>query len=247
MGFFDGFFGPPKHPNEKAIATQAAMLQQRHGEPARRYQAVDQLVAWGTPEAVDALLLRFTVDVASETSDEDEKEYVADLIGEKIGESAVPSLERYLRQQEQVGWPLRVLSKLLPPDDFRTRVTSILSTFDTHYDRAPERKVEMIHSLMEHAKEPEVADAVRPFMADTNDTVRIAAQELLARSGRDQDAEALVEALVDSEDRPRVKSALLVALMDRAGAIAGRRAEVEPLLPEGYYLTREGTLKRLGK
>ena len=30
-------------------------------------------------------------------------------------------------------------------------------------------------------------------------------------------------------------------------SVKGRKADVEPYLPEGYYLTREGVVKRLGR
>jgi HEAT repeat protein len=248
MNFLQGLFGGSKPPTDKQIASQVALLQRRHGEPAIRYGAADKLRDWavaGSAPAIDGLLKRFSVNVASETSDEEEKAYVAEILTDKVGLAAVGPIEAYLRHEEQVSWPLRLLSKLVPPDEYRDRVVAILASFDAHYDRMPERKGETIHNLMDHASHPEVVAAVTRFLDDTDDAVRLAAIELLARSGRPEDLAVLATSLVESADRPRVRNALLQALDGKPAAGAGRRAEIEPLLPEGWYLTREGTVRRL--
>jgi hypothetical protein len=247
MGFLDALFGGGSDgPSERKIASTVAILQRRHGEPALRYQAADKLAAWKTGPAIDALLKRFTFNAASETSDEEEKAYVADLI-EKIGADAIPSIEKYLRNEAEVGWPLKVLSRLVGPEEFRRRVLAIMEGYDTHFDRNPERKVETLDALVAHASAPEVAEATTRFLEDTDDTVRIAAIELLVASGREVDMDRIVDVLVASTDRPRVIVTACAALAEKGWVVKGRKAEVEPLLPQGYYLTREGGVKRLGK
>ena len=44
----------------------------------------------------------------------------------------------------------------------------------------------------------------------------------------------------------RVAGGGKVTLEAGENELKGRKAEVEPSLPEGYYLTREGVVKRLG-
>ena len=245
MGFLDSLFGPPKTATPRAIEVQSKALKQRHGDPSFRYQAADTLAAWGTPEAIEALLDRFTISVASETSDEAEKEHVGELVTDKLGRSAVDPIEKYLRHNEQVGWPLRLLAKIVSPEEFRERTLRVLNKLDTHFDRLPERKVEMLHFLVEHASHPEIADAAQRFLEDTDDRVRIAAIELLKASGRPEDVAAMAQCFAESPDRPRVLSALSEALEGRQGALAGHADAVAPFVPAGFAVQVDGTLRRV--
>lgn len=245
MGLLDSLFGG-KGPSTRKIDSAVRTLEFRHGEPARRYEAMDRLAAWDTPEATRGLLRRFTFASTSTTSDEEEKAYVGRLI-EKKGHEAVDPLLEYLRSEEEVAWPLRVLERILPQEEFRERVTEILAKLDVHFDRMPVRKVEIISALAPHVGERSVADAIGAFLEDTDDRVRIAAAEALATTGVAEDHQRLVGALLECEDRPRVRADLCALMAAHGVSVQGRKADVEPLLPEGYYLTRDGVVKRLGK
>lgn len=244
MSFLDALFGPPKVANPRAIASQVKALKQRHGDPSFRYAAADTLAAWGTPDAIEALLERFTVNVASETNDEAEKAHVGELVTDKIGQAAVEPLEKYLRSNEQVGWPLRLLAKLVPPEEFRERTLRVLNKLDTHFDRLPERKVEILHVLVEQASHDDVADAAERFLEDTDDRVRIAAIELLRAANRPKDVESLAKCFAESSDRPRVQGALAEALDGCKGALAPHVEAIERHLPAGFALSPDGTLTR---
>lgn len=246
MGILDAFFGGSNEPSPKRIAATVQVLQSRHGEPIRRYQAADRLAKWGTPDALIGLLRRFTFNAEKDTSDDDEKAHVADLL-EQAGDAAIEPILHYLRTEEEVSWPLRVLERLVPEERFRDTLVSILSSFDVDFDRIPQRKVLVIAALEPHRDVPGVADAVAAFLEDTDDRVRIAAIDLLGGCRRAEDSGRLVEALVASEDRPRVRAAVVDAMVANGLSVKGRKAEVEPLLPDGCYLTRDGTVKRLGK
>jgi hypothetical protein len=243
MGFLDGLFGRGSSaPTPKQIEAQVHVLQRRHGDPTLRFAAADQLAKWRTPEAIYGLLLRFAVNVASETSDEEEKAHVAALVTDEIGAAAIEPIEKYLRREDLVSWPLRLLGRIVPPEDFRARVLRILSSLDTHFDQHPERKVEIIHGLMDQSQHPEVPDAMTRFLEDTDDTVRLAAAELLTRSARPQDLEALVICVLESQDRPRVKGQLLDMLVGRKLALGERRDEFVKALPPGLGLSLDGAL-----
>ena len=245
MGLLDSLFGGGG-PSPRKIDGTTRALKARHGEPARRYQAAERLAEWRTPYAVDGLLSRYTVTVEAETSDDEEKAYVSELL-DKIGaELVVPAIDRYLRREAQVSWPLRILARMVTPEEFRSSVSAVLATLDVHFDRQPERKVETLHALMEHCAHREVSDAAAPFLDDTDDTVRMAAAELIAKSDREDRGDLLVSALAQADDRPRVLDAICRAMADNQLSVKGRKAEVEPMLPEGFYLTRQGAVKRLG-
>lgn len=247
MGFLDALFGSDKGPTPKKIADHVGTLQTRHGEPARRYGAMEKLLEWATPEAVDGLLVRYTSTAEKETTDQEEKTWLADKLVELGAEIVAPSIERHLRRHAQVGWPILILGRLLPKEEVADRLASVLADLDIHFDRHPQRKVELINALVEQATDPAVTAAVAPFLDDTDDTVRIAAGNLLARSGSTEQHAALVEAFVESADRPRVQVELIKQMAEQAVSVKGRKAEVERFLPEGFYLTREGIVKRLGQ
>ncbi len=245
MGILDALFGPGKTPTPKRIASQVEALKQRHGDPSFRYVAADTLAGWGTPEAIAGLLDRYTMNVASETSDEAEKAYVAELLVDKLGRAAVEPIEAYLRHHEQVSWPLRILGKIVEGDELRERCVRVLSRLDTHFDRLPERKVELLRFLLDHAGHDAVADAAQRFLEDTDDRVRIQAIELLATAGRPADLAAMVACLLESADRPRVGAALCEALAGRKGALAGHVEAATPALSAGYTISKDGTLSKV--
>jgi len=247
MGFLDSLFGGDKGPTPKKIATNASILEKRHGEPARRYQAMETLLEWKTPESIDAVLIRYSVSAEKETSDEDEKAWLGDKLAALEADLVAPAIERHLRIYPSVGWPLRVLNRVIDPALAADRVAAVLEGLDIHFDRQPERKVELIHGLMDHAAREGIGQRVAPFLDDTDDTVCIAAGELLARTGDPAYHDALVTAFIESVERPRVQSELIKHMAEQGLSVKGRKAEVEPVLPEGYYLTREGIVKRLGQ
>lgn len=245
MGLLDSLFGGSSGPSSRKIDAAQRALEHRHGEPARRYEAMEKLASWNTPEATEALLKRFTFASTSTTSDEEEKARVAELLQAK-GRDAVEPLVHYLKTEEELAWPLRVLHRILPEDEFRDRATDVLAGIDVQFDRTPTRKVELIHALAPHAHEQRVAETIAAFLEDTDDRVQIAAVEVLASNGRPEDQERLTATLIEADERPRVRSAICSAMAAHAVSVKGRKAEVEPLLPEGYYLTRDGVVKRLG-
>lgn len=248
MGFLNALFGGTDAPTEKQVLAAVKALETRHGEPARRYEAADRLAAWGTPDALLGLLRRYTFNAEKEMSDEEEKAYVADLL-EKAGRKAVGPIEKHVQSEAEVAWALRILERVLPQEEFRERACAILSRLDVHFDRIPERKVDILHALAPHASDARVADATLRFLEDTDDSVRIAAVELLLASGRDADRDGLLECLVRSGDRPRVLAAVLDGFAAKAWPLGDRIDEVRGVLSadQGFALTKDGLVVKLRK
>ena len=91
-----------------------------HGDPATRVAALDRLAGWATPEAIAALLRRFTIQVPQGSMDLEEKQYTVRLLAQ-IGKPAVEPILHYLRTQGEVTWPVRALREILPPEEFHRR------------------------------------------------------------------------------------------------------------------------------
>ena len=60
-----------------------------------------------------ALLRRFTVQVAQETMDLEEKQYTVQLLT-RMGRVAVEPILSFLRSEPEVTWPVRALHEILP-------------------------------------------------------------------------------------------------------------------------------------
>ena len=133
MGFFDfltGGSGPDKANKLKAKATQ------KYGDPTTRQKAILQLGEMNIPEAVLALMARFTITVEPGTTDADEKEQIFDLVKGK-GQDAVEPVKEFLRKSEQASsWALRILEALLPePEVIGTCVELLEKLGRVHKDQ----------------------------------------------------------------------------------------------------------------
>ena len=83
-----------KGPTSKRITKAVKRLTETHGDEGPRIEAAERLFEWGTPEAMLALLKRFTMSSRVITQDIEEKRMIVSMLVEK-GESAVepiPSL-----------------------------------------------------------------------------------------------------------------------------------------------------------
>ena len=91
---------------------------------------------------------------------------------------------------------------------------------------------------------PLMRETVLKILEDENDDVCIAAADYLARSGDDEVRERLIETFLNSESRPRVRGRILDLFCDREWPVKGYRKRVEEAIPEPFYLTSRGTVKR---
>ena len=84
---------------EKQIERARKKVREPHGDPATRMNAAHRLGEMGTPEALLALLDRFTINVSPSGQDEQEKEEVLSWIVQ-MGKKAVPPLVQFLKREK---------------------------------------------------------------------------------------------------------------------------------------------------
>jgi HEAT repeat protein len=89
----------------------------------------------------------------------------------------------------------------------------------------------------------EIAAVLKQFLRDDDDDVRIAAVEAIAEVGEDM-REALLEACLESCDRPRIRIKICEVFADRDWPVKGYRPKVEQALPEGFHVTAKGLIRR---
>ncbi|MFL5319262.1 MAG: HEAT repeat domain-containing protein [Myxococcaceae bacterium] len=244
MGLFDifgGGTGPEKALKLKAKATQ------KYGDPTTRQKALEQLAAMDIPEAVTALMGRFTLSVDPATTDEDEKDSVFQLIVGRGKDAVAPVTQFLLSSDSASSWALRILEEIAKDGslDLIGVVIGVLEKVGAGYARDPEKKLVMLNFL-EGKDDPRVVPAVLPFLDDTADDVKIAAARVLAPKKDERFREPLLNALTGDESSKRVQTALVTALFETGFGVQGYREKVEAIAKDPYFVDKSGVLKKRG-
>jgi hypothetical protein len=247
-------FGSREKRTEAALRKGAQRVTQKYGPSENRQKAIAQLASMGTPEALSALCLRFTVYSEPTITDDEEKETVRRHLVE-AGAQAVPPVKDFLEKQEEgVAWGLRVLTALVPPQEALAAVLALLHRLGRQYARDPGKKLTLLAWLAEFhgdlsaggAPPPaEVEESLLPLLEDFSDDVRIAAVRVLPGAAPgERTREALIALLLRDQENARVRGEVFQALVDLGADVKGHRPSVEALIAEPFYLDREGRVKK---
>ena len=239
MDLFSLFRSSP----EKQIERARKKVREPHGDSATRMSAAHRLGEMGTPEALSALLDRFTINVSPSGQDEQEKEEVLSWIVQ-MGEKAVPPLVQFLKRERQVYWAARALREAVKEEEFAERINEVLQD---HWENPPassDPTAQLIRLL--GVRSPQLVDTVTLFLGDEADEVRLAALDYLFDRSEDRSRELTLECYLDSEDRPRVRNHILERFAVESWSVKGFRPKIEDTLPEGYTLTRDGKVRTVG-
>src|SRR5512138_482747 len=249
MGLFD-LFASKEDRARGTIEKLRQKLLQKYGPAENREKAIHQLADDGSPDALTALCMRFTIHSDQSIGDNDEKELALRLLVE-AEEDAVEPVKRFLHEQEEgVAWGLRALAAILPADRLHPIVLGELAHLGRVYSRDPEKKLTLLTWLREHAtgvSGAAVEDAILPLLEDFSDDCRIAATRALATlAGSERTRDALIELLLRDKDNLRVRGEVFEALATLGADVKGHRPSVEALIAEPYHLDREGHVKKRG-
>jgi hypothetical protein len=244
MGFLDSLFGDK--PTQKAIDKQMLRLKERYAQPEYRREAMDKLLSWGTPEALAALLTRFTVVAQSPHWDEEEKRWLVDELATR-GEPAKQALQAFLAREDSVAFAAQALRKLSSSQEQWVKdIVAALHARPADDHRTTQGKAELVAQLKDEAG-PSVIPAVLPYLADHADDVQMATIDCLDRhvDAAADDVKATVAAgfvalVVDDARSARV-------LRHAAQAMARHRFAVDankPLAPAVAedFVVKDGTL-----
>jgi HEAT repeat protein len=236
------FFKRGSAPSSKQIDKLVKRLTEPGGENGPRIEAAERLAEWGTPDALYGLLKRFTISSNVITQDVEEKRMVVRMLAEK-GRDAVDPIFRFLRSHHNVEWPVQALSEILPREELVPKLVEILEKVAAASAfTPPEHKSDLIRAMRGHVT-PEIASALRQFLSDDDDDVRIAAIEAISEIGEEV-REPLLEAFLEADDRPRIRIKIAEVFADREWPVKGFRPKIEETLPEGFHLTAKGLVRR---
>jgi len=229
-------------PSAKQIDKVVKRLTEPQGEDAPRIEAAEKLAEWGTPDALYGLLKRFTISSKNITQDIEEKRMVVRMLADKANDAVEPIL-RFVRTHHQVEWPIQALSEILPREELIPKlVDSLEKVAAASAFTPPEHKSDLIRAMRGHVTS-EIAAVLRQFLSDDDDDVRIAAIEAIAEVGEDM-REPLLEAFLETEDRPRIRIKIAEIFADHEWPVKGYRPRVEQTLPDGFHLTAKGLIRR---
>lgn len=240
MGLFD-FFG------KKGIEKHSARAGDKRAQAPDRWesiQALGKLATSGTaeerPQAVAALLHRFTFYVDPSITDGEEKDEAFRWIGE-AGEVAIDPIKKAMRKHESPSWSLKCLEAVVNEERFIEEMLEVLGTMDTEYERDPQRKVTLL-STIEERKHPKIAEAVARFFADVNETSRFhAVGAALAQENFEAVLPALLTMLTE-EDSVRVKQRALEGLSQKGLSLGDQKEKIA--LPSGWHTDTKGVPRK---
>jgi hypothetical protein len=209
-------------------------------------QALSQLLAQAKKDkaaerveaVVAALLPRFTYYTDPTITDQEEKDLAFRVVLE-AGAEGVPAVRAFMQRAESLSWPLKILDRLLTPEESTHELLQLLEAMDTDYQRDPQRKLQVLQAL-EERRDPRIAAAAVRFLEDANETARFhAAGVVLAQADAAEHREALVRAL-PGEESVRVKGRVLEGFAQHGWDVSAAGPAFEKALPPGWSVNAAG-------
>lgn len=248
MGFFDFLFDKEKA-QERRLNKLKKTLKNMYVQPAERTYTIETLRELNSEAAVDVLLARFEETAPNHTTDAEEKEHVYSVLvdlGRRGDADVVGTIKNYLKRvDENINWPLRVLSDLLSYEQMVDLVTELLEACNTDYQRSPEKKRELMLRATEF-KNKELAKQIARFLEDANDTIRFLAVDALMAQEEEEIAREPLTELLRWEDSVRTRQKLAELFAERKEWIIPEedREETAENLPQGFGLHKDGYIYR---
>jgi HEAT repeat protein len=231
-----GLFGSKS--DASALRRHAERAANKRAQAVDRWESIQALITMKTPQAVEALLQRFTFYVEPSISDQEEKDAAFEGII-ALGDQSLEPVCAFLRKAESISWPLKLLDALAKSEEVVDKLVNLLGEMDIEYERDPQRKIQILAALQER-NDPRICQSVARFLEDSNETVRFnAVGALLAQ----KEAEPMRAQLVDRmcvEESVRIRNRLFQGFAVRGWDVGERKEEVKKSLTAGYSLDPKG-------
>ena len=235
MGILDLFSKQGR--TERARAGNIKGAINKYAQSADRFRNLQALRDDGSDEALYGLLRRFGMMYDKTIEDEQEKDWVFEVLVEK-GITILSSLKKYMREAESISWPLRLLDKVADREVEQATIQEILERHEPGYERDPTKKIQLLNHLA-GLKDQRVPPLAAPYLADMDEGVRYAAVEALVRQG-DEAAGAgpLLDQLTKAEeDSLRIRLQIAEGFADLGWPVpADRRDAALKFLPDAFKL-----------
>ena len=216
----------------------------KYAQSPDRMKALQSLRDDGSPDALYGLLRRFGMMYDKTIEDEQEKDWVFEVLLE-MGPVIIEPIKKYLLSADSISWPLRLLDRVAGKEQELEVLKAVLERHEPGYERDPTKKIQVLNHLAS-VKDDRVPPLLVPYLADMDEGVRLAAVEALLRHKNEEIArEPLLQHFVsDAEDSLRIRIQISEGFAELAWLVKGHRGEVEKRLPEQFQLDREGHFKK---
>ncbi len=248
MGFLDFLFDKETKERRRVEKLQKK-LTEMWGQQAERNYAAQELRGLGTPDAVRALLSRFEETCQNHTEDAEEKDFVYSILvdlGRRGETDVVQIITEYLEESEEnINWPLKVLTDLLSYEEMVDILITLLESCDIGYRRNPEKKQELMLRAAEF-QDPELAEELVRFLEDDNETIRFLAVDAIMAQEEEDIAEEPLRERLRLEDSLRTIQKITEIFVDNPGWTIpdDQQEEVDENLPEGFGVHKKGHIYR---
>jgi len=232
-----GLFG--NKPTPKNILKQTSKVKERYAQPDFRRMAMEKLLAWGTPESLDAVMERFNVVVQSPHWDEEEKRWLVEEMVER-GEAAKDTIIRFLSNGNNIAFAAKALKRLVGEKEYVQLLADALHKREPSDHRSGQAKQELIACLGDCVGD--YSDAIIPHLDDHADDVQCTAVEVVEARKLEAAYPRMVEMLSEDLHSGRV-------LRHVAGAVSELGLKIDASKPleaavTEDYAVKEGKLVR---
>lgn len=244
MGLFDFLSGKPTPAKIEKLMKR--MLNEHHQQQVRQ-ESTEELVAIGTPLAIEALVRRLGVNFKDTIVNEQEKRWVADTLVERFGAQSVEPLIAFIKKEQNVSLAVRTLARLVTP----TRTVQILIEALAGYapidHRTIQAKTQIVDALDDY-EDAAIVPALLPHLNDHDDDVRVKVVELLEHKvprtpeHREAATAAFVEMLLDPEAAGRILRRGAEAISRLELDLGPHRERLAKTVPDGFALEASGRL-----
>lgn len=190
-----------------------------------RWGALEKLREEGTDEALFGLCKRFGITAMKGVEDEQEKNWVVDVLVEH-GKAALAPLVRYMKSADQLAFPLRVLERIADKNQQLEVVDELLKSEPPGYVRMPDRRIDLIKWFCEHKAMTgdDVIPRITPYVVDFDENSRFAAIEGISGHDPKKIADPLIDALLRPEEESGRIRRTIVEVLEKSKAPLGDRA-----------------------
>lgn len=213
-----------------------------------RQTAMDKLREDGTDEALVGLCKRFGITSMKGVEDEQEKNWVVDVLVEK-GAGAIGPLRRYMKSAEQLSFPLRALERIAPHDKVLEIADELFESEPPGYVRMPERRIDLLRWITEwkDGTDEEIVSRVAPYVVDFDENSRFSAIDGISTKDVKLIGPPLIAALLRPEEESgRIKRTIVEILERRKISLGDKADDVTKLLvgPLGDFKVANGTVAK---
>jgi hypothetical protein len=219
---------------EKALKRTIEKATNKLSQQVDRWGALEKLKEDGTEEALIGLCRRWSITSHKGVEDEAEKLWVVDTLVAK-GDAALGPLIKYMKNAEQLAFPLRVLERIAPREKVLEVADSLFASEPPGYVRMPERRIDLLRWFAEWkpGTDDELIQRFTPYVTDFDENVRFVAIDGMAPREPAKIAPPLIAALLRPEEESGRIKRTVVEVLEKSKAPLGDQASAVAAMLNG--------------